>query len=323
MRHLLRRALIVVLGAASCAAGQSLPVSGDTFVSSGSATNFSTSPTVNVGGAPGYVGLIQFDMSALPAGTTSAGVASASIVLFVTKVGTAGSIDVSAANGTWIEATVNGTNAPAAGMVVASQVPVSAASSFITIDATALVKAWLSGTVANDGILIAADPGSSQTSVMFDSKESSTTSHPAVLQIVLAGSGAQGPQGPVGPQGPAGPQGLQGPQGVPGPLGPAGPQGPSGTQNIFGSNSINFLTEGNAGVQCTLGSILLNASFLYTGNYLPADGRILAIQGNTSLFSLLGVNYGGNGTTTFALPDLRAAAPNNTQYLICVSGVFP
>jgi microcystin-dependent protein len=50
---------------------------------------------------------------------------------------------------------------------------------------------------------------------------------------------------------------------------------------------------------------------------------VLSIESNTALFSLIGTNYGGNGTTTFALPDLRPAAPNNTQYLICVTGLFP
>jgi microcystin-dependent protein len=39
------------------------------------------------------------------------------------------------------------------------------------------------------------------------------------------------------------------------------------------------------------------------------DGQILSIAQNTALFSLLGTNYGGNGTTNFALPDLRSRAP--------------
>jgi microcystin-dependent protein len=38
------------------------------------------------------------------------------------------------------------------------------------------------------------------------------------------------------------------------------------------------------------------------------QGQLLAIQSNTALFSLLGTRYGGNGTTTFALPDLRGRA---------------
>jgi microcystin-dependent protein len=35
------------------------------------------------------------------------------------------------------------------------------------------------------------------------------------------------------------------------------------------------------------------------------DGQLLPINQNTALFSLLGTTYGGNGQTTFALPDLR------------------
>jgi microcystin-dependent protein len=36
---------------------------------------------------------------------------------------------------------------------------------------------------------------------------------------------------------------------------------------------------------------------------------LLAISQNTALFSLLGTTYGGNGQTTFALPDLRGRVP--------------
>ncbi len=40
-------------------------------------------------------------------------------------------------------------------------------------------------------------------------------------------------------------------------------------------------------------------------NYALAAGQIMSIAQNTALFSLLGTQYGGNGQTTFALPDLR------------------
>jgi microcystin-dependent protein len=39
------------------------------------------------------------------------------------------------------------------------------------------------------------------------------------------------------------------------------------------------------------------------------NGQLLPIAQNQALFSLLGTNYGGNGQTTFALPDLRARTP--------------
>lgn len=59
---------------------------------------------------------------------------------------------------------------------------------------------------------------------------------------------------------------------------------------------------------------LLGSLCLFAGNFEPrgwafADGRLLAISQNTALFSLLGTTYGGDGRTTFALPDLRGRAP--------------
>ncbi|WP_454766441.1 phage tail protein [Cupriavidus campinensis] len=42
--------------------------------------------------------------------------------------------------------------------------------------------------------------------------------------------------------------------------------------------------------------------------WAACDGQLMLIQQNAALFSLLGTNYGGNGTTTFGLPDLRGRA---------------
>lgn len=44
-------------------------------------------------------------------------------------------------------------------------------------------------------------------------------------------------------------------------------------------------------------------------NWAMCNGQIMAVQQNAALFSLLGIMYGGNGTTTFALPDLRSRVP--------------
>ncbi|MFK4760966.1 phage tail protein [Microbacterium sp. ZW T5_45] len=43
--------------------------------------------------------------------------------------------------------------------------------------------------------------------------------------------------------------------------------------------------------------------------WAPCNGQMLNIAQNQALYSLLGVRYGGNGTTTFALPDLRGRGP--------------
>lgn len=53
---------------------------------------------------------------------------------------------------------------------------------------------------------------------------------------------------------------------------------------------------------------------IYGFNFAPrgwamCNGQILPIAQNTALFSLLGTTYGGNGQTTFALPDLRSRVP--------------
>jgi microcystin-dependent protein len=58
-------------------------------------------------------------------------------------------------------------------------------------------------------------------------------------------------------------------------------------------------------------------------NGTPANGQLLPINQNQALFALLGTNFGGDGRTTFALPDLRAAAPNGLTYSICDEGIFP
>lgn len=44
-------------------------------------------------------------------------------------------------------------------------------------------------------------------------------------------------------------------------------------------------------------------------NWALCNGQLLSISQNQALFSLLGTTYGGNGQTTFALPDLRGRAP--------------
>lgn len=51
--------------------------------------------------------------------------------------------------------------------------------------------------------------------------------------------------------------------------------------------------------------------FAPTG-WAPCNGQLLSISQNTALFSILGTFYGGNGTTTFGLPDLRGAVPIGT-----------
>jgi microcystin-dependent protein len=53
---------------------------------------------------------------------------------------------------------------------------------------------------------------------------------------------------------------------------------------------------------------------MFAGNFAPTgwalcDGQVLPISQNTALFSLLGTNYGGDGLSNFALPNLQGSVP--------------
>jgi microcystin-dependent protein len=58
-----------------------------------------------------------------------------------------------------------------------------------------------------------------------------------------------------------------------------------------------------------LGQLMLVGFNFCPKGWAPAAGQILSISQNTALFALLGTMYGGNGQTTFALPDLRGRVP--------------
>ncbi|MEM9022910.1 MAG: tail fiber protein [Bacteroidota bacterium] len=59
---------------------------------------------------------------------------------------------------------------------------------------------------------------------------------------------------------------------------------------------------------------LIAQIMLFGGNFAPrgwafCDGQLLSINSHSALFSLLGTTYGGDGRTTFGLPDLRGRIP--------------
>lgn len=58
-----------------------------------------------------------------------------------------------------------------------------------------------------------------------------------------------------------------------------------------------------------LGEIRMTSFQYPPRGWARCDGQVLAISQNQALFALLGTNYGGNGITTFALPDLRGRSP--------------
>jgi microcystin-dependent protein len=69
------------------------------------------------------------------------------------------------------------------------------------------------------------------------------------------------------------------------------------------SRSVRKMEEG------TLGEVRLFAGNFAPRNWEFCSGQLISIASNTALFSVLGTTYGGNGTTTFGLPDLRGRVP--------------
>jgi microcystin-dependent protein len=62
-------------------------------------------------------------------------------------------------------------------------------------------------------------------------------------------------------------------------------------------------------MEAYIGSIMLFAGNFAPRGWMLCAGQTLAIAQYQALFSLLGTYYGGNGTTTFMLPDLRSRVP--------------
>lgn len=80
-------------------------------------------------------------------------------------------------------------------------------------------------------------------------------------------------------------------------------------------------------LQFYIGALYSTAANYCPTDMLPADGRQLSIAQNSALFTLLGVSYGGNGTTNFNLPDLRGRnaigagqGPNLPNFQLGASG---
>ncbi len=69
---------------------------------------------------------------------------------------------------------------------------------------------------------------------------------------------------------------------------------------------------------------------IFGGTFAPrgyafCEGQLLPISSHSALFSLLGTNYGGDGRTTFALPNLKDAEKllNGARYIIALDGIYP
>lgn len=82
-----------------------------------------------------------------------------------------------------------------------------------------------------------------------------------------------------------------------------------GLAAISGLAVLGSATSANAQAEPILGQVSLFATNWCPRGWAQANGATIAIQSNSALFSLYGTTYGGNGTTTFNLPNLQNRAP--------------
>lgn len=96
------------------------------------------------------------------------------------------------------------------------------------------------------------------------------------------------------------------------------------------------IAPAHAGPEPFLGELMRVGFSWCPQDFAKADGQLLQISQNAALYSLLGVTYGGDGRTTFGLPDLNGggqgkgnppagANPDkqSTTWCIAVQGVYP
>lgn len=72
------------------------------------------------------------------------------------------------------------------------------------------------------------------------------------------------------------------------------------------------LTPAVAQQECFIGEVKYWGGNFAPQNWAFTDGQLLAVSQFDALFSILGTTYGGDGRTTFALPDLRGRVPIGT-----------
>lgn len=271
-----------------------------------------TAGPIHVGNSAAYV---KFQLqSSLPPSVTAANVAKATLKLYLSPgLAPSGSLNFYPVTSGWTESTLNASTAPTIGATpIAANVALGPANSFLVVDVTELVQAWLSGPsnggIANDGIAI--EPATETTYAVFDTKEDIVTSHEPRLEIALLDSGPQGPQGPPGPAGAAGPAGQTGPTGPTGPggpagaTGPAGPAGPAGTTQAPASYGATFTGGVNVGK--------LNQATEIADIALP--------PGSYFLHAVVNGLLGANDTLTCTIYD-EAPLPGNPAYFIAAGSV--
>lgn len=246
-----------------------MPVNADVHLNS---SNFKAGFLSSVIVSPTSKALLNFDLSALPSGITSADIEKATLYLYVNKVSQSGRVQLSPITSDWVESLVNSsTNVAFDQLQVIESSLIPLKSSFVLIDVTSILSDWIDTPSSNKGLIVRPKIGDS-TNIYIDSKESVLSSHPAFIDLVIKSG--------TGPKGDAGIQGLQGFQGL---KGDKGDQGDSGLQGIQGLQGV----KGDTGLQGLQG--LKGDKGDQGDNGLQGIQGLQGVKGDTGLQGLQGL----------------------------------
>ena len=83
----------------------------------------------------------------------------------------------------------------------------------------------------------------------------------------------------------------------------------------------NFKKIKKSIMEYMIGQVTLFGGKFAPQGWLNCDGSVLSTKDYEPLYTIVGNQFGGDGTTTFALPKI--ADENGQRYIICNQGVFP
>jgi hypothetical protein len=291
-----------------------------------------TRPTQKFGGSGSLsingnsTAFIKVNLTTLPAGTTGADIDKATLIVFVNTVTRAGAFDVVQVTSAWDESTLTANTAPTLGATEVSLVPVAFTdvNNFIAIDLTNLVKDWLDGVLANNGVALVS---TGAIRVQLDAKENQSSGHEPKLDITLFGSGptgATGPSGAPGAGGAAGAIGATGATGTAGAVGAAGAAGPTGSTGAGGAAGATGTTGATGPGGNPTGAVVATSESTLSNTYAdlttagPATTVTITSVGTALVIVTSGIATGTPTDTcymSFAVSGANTAAASDTKSL--------
>lgn len=173
-------AVLFVAVLASAAGASQIPAAADATITTKKAGKNSGGGSTLVVDAKSNA-LLRFDISDLPAGTTSGQVRKATLRLWVRSNPKPGSIAVGIVSGGWDEELVTAQSAPGFLPTGVTSILPTKGKTTLSLDVTDVVRSWVAG-APNNGLLIAPEVPGNALKVVFDSRESQT-GHAPTLDI--------------------------------------------------------------------------------------------------------------------------------------------